>query len=444
MSIAAGIQWHGTTRFAPEQRSGETATLSPTILIDNALEPYCHKRKFWKMFKTYSRFILASAYYLLYFGAVGSLQPYLNLYYQERGMSHQEIGYLAAMLTAVGILAAPVWTGIADSYRLHRSILLLAMVGTLLPIWLLSQAQVFWTLAASLFLYVLFLSPIVPLADNAILAMFHDRNRYGQVRLWGSVGWAIAVQISGILVEDHGLRMAFYIFLGVMFLNIFITARLPVPEVAVKTTSYFADMKVLLRNSAWAGLLAVMFLQGTALNMMINYLVIYMKELGAGERLIGLSVAIAAASELPIFFLAPFLLKKLTPRGLLSVALAMLAVRAFIYALIPTPEWALVGQLLHGPIFAGQLAAAMAFVIKLTPPALGASAQATLGMATYGMGGVAGALMGARLYDTVGPVLMFCLTGLVALAAFCLFQLLNRLQNIQVEQVHQALSATDY
>ena len=211
--------------------------------------------------------VLASSYFIFYFGAVGALKPFLTLYYQSRGMSHQNIGYLVTISTLVAIGAAPFWSILADSLRIHRLMLIVAVISTLVPVWFLSRATTFLELAIGVFFFVVCLSPIVPIADNAILNMIPRRERYGQLRLWGSVGWGIVAWVAGSLVEKNGLSMIFYMFSGLMFINIFLTIQLPVvsPEKSTEN-SFRADMKQLLKNPSWLAFLVTVFLAGICLS----------------------------------------------------------------------------------------------------------------------------------------------------------------------------------
>ena len=85
----------------------------------------------------------ASAVYMLYFAALGSFLPYLNLYYESVGMTKPEIGILIVTLTLTTMLASPLWSALADSLRLHRFMLPLVTMGTLIPMAWLSRSGSF-------------------------------------------------------------------------------------------------------------------------------------------------------------------------------------------------------------------------------------------------------------------------------------------------------------
>ena len=377
--------------------------------------------------------VQASLFFLLYFGATGAIQPYLNLYYEDRGMSHAQIGYLAALPTITGVIAAPLWSAAADILRRHRLILVGAMCCTLIPVGMLMQATRFSTLALSVVLIFLFLSPIIPLADHAILSGLKNRDSYGRVRLWGSIGWAAAAWGSGILVEQSSLSVAALIFFAFMIPNIYITSRLPAPPQQETENSYIGDMLLMIRNPTWLGSLMAIFLAGTGLSILMNYFPLYLKALDAGEGLYGLSVSVSALSELPFFFLSPLLIRRFTPRGVLLIAFMTLAIRAFLTSQITDPRWAIPVQLLHGPSFAGMWTAGVIFIRQISPERIGASVQSAIGISMFGAAGVAGALIGAQLYDNPGAVATFQIAGLIALGGFILFWFVGRLPDANNE-----------
>ncbi|MBZ0301321.1 MAG: MFS transporter, partial [Anaerolineae bacterium] len=100
--------------------------------------------------------IYGAAVYLLFFSASGSLTPYLNLFYQTVGMTKPQIGVLIASATLTSVIAAPLWSGLADALRLHRYLLPLAMFGTLIPIALLANSTTFVALWLLIVCYAVF------------------------------------------------------------------------------------------------------------------------------------------------------------------------------------------------------------------------------------------------------------------------------------------------
>jgi hypothetical protein len=68
--------------------------------------------------------------------------------------------------------------------------------------------------------------------------------------------------------------------------------------------------------------------------------------------LFGLSSAVSCFSELPFFFYSSELMRRLTPKGALSLAIVCYSVRLGYYSLLENPWFVLPIELLHGITFA--------------------------------------------------------------------------------------------
>jgi predicted MFS family arabinose efflux permease len=186
-------------------------------------------------------------------------------------------------------------------------------------------------------------------------------------------------------------------------------------------TRYWTDIGAFIRQKRWQGFLLGVFLFGTGMAVLNTYFVLFIDSLGAGEGLYGLSVVAASISELPVFLLSSVVLRRWAPRALLTFAFSALILRCFIYSALRDPWLAIPAQLLHGPSFAAMWAAGVAYVSRLSPEGLGASAQALFGATNFGVSGTAGALLGSQLYDTAGPVTLFQIAGLIVLGGMISF-----------------------
>jgi MFS transporter, PPP family, 3-phenylpropionic acid transporter len=370
--------------------------------------------------------LLASIFYFFYFAAGGALVPFLNLYYQEVGMSTRQIGVLAALPTITVLAAGPFWGVVADGLHLHKRLLPLLTFGVMVPVAGLMWAQGFVALAILVLLYAALNASIIPLADNSVLNMLGDaRADYGRLRIWGAVGFGAAAFGAGVLAERLGLRAIIIVYIAMMSLAALSATRLPAPPV-VPRGLFGRNLKGLAMDSRWLAFVFAMFLAGVCFSILNNYFSIYLKSIGAGEALIGLGVAVAGVSELPVFWLSPLLLRRWGPRPLVMVSLLMFAVRGYVYSLIQDPRWSVPAQLLHGSTFSLIWLSSVVYASAIAPAGLGASAQAVLGAMFMGLGAGTGALLGASVYSNFGPTMTFRVASLVALLGLILFTLSTR------------------
>jgi MFS family permease len=367
----------------------------------------------------------AALIYFCYFAAGGSLTPYLNLYYQHVGMSKQQIGVLIATTTLTTVIASPIWGGLADAFRLHRYLLLLAIFGTLGPVALLIRSTEFAALWVLVALYAFFNGPIIALADNSVLEMLgDDRASYGKLRVWGAVGFGLSAWGGGVLAERFGMTNGFALFIVFMILCALIAVRLPAPK-STGSEPFLHNLRRLSTNLVWLGFLAAIFLVGIGSSFMHNYTALFVADLGGGEGLYGLSIAIAGVSELPVFFFSARLIKRFAARGVLIIGFLTFFVRLLVISVIPSPEWIVIPSLLHGLSFSALWVAGVVYVSRIAPPGLGATAQAALGVTLFGAAGAVGGVLGANIYEFAGPAAVFRAGSIAALLGLCCFVLVE-------------------
>jgi PPP family 3-phenylpropionic acid transporter len=199
---------------------------------------------------------------------------------------------------------------------------------------------------------------------------------------------------------------------------------LPTPQIS-SNESYLKNVRRLFANPTWIGFLLAVLLVAFCGTFVQNFLSLYLDDLGASEGLYGLGVSLGGLSELPIFFFSALLMQRLSPGGLLKIAMLAWALRALLISVMPTPEAITLTQVLHGASFSALWAAAVVYAARLTPPGLGTTAQSVMGMAHFSIAGALGGWFGANLYDLVGPQNLFRVGALLALAGFGLFMLVE-------------------
>lgn len=148
-------------------------------------------------------------YYFVWTGGGGVLYPFISLFYVQNGLSGAEIGLLATVSSVIALLAAPLWGRWSDNVHRPRRLLQGSLLGSALcMLWLGEQTRFFW-MAAIIGLAALVSAAVEPLSDTLALAVTHggDKSRFGSVRLWGSLGWAIAFITERPLASRAPLRL---------------------------------------------------------------------------------------------------------------------------------------------------------------------------------------------------------------------------------------------
>jgi PPP family 3-phenylpropionic acid transporter len=138
--------------------------------------------------------------YLLFFAALGAFIPWMPVYLRERGFGASWIGLALALGALMRIVAAPALGRALDRSPDPRRPLfgfaLLAVVSMLVAAWADSAVARFVALAV----HALVAVPVMPYTEATIQIALADRpDRYGPIRLWGSLGF-IATALSTSLL----------------------------------------------------------------------------------------------------------------------------------------------------------------------------------------------------------------------------------------------------
>ncbi len=224
--------------------------------------------------------------------------------------------------------------------------------------------------------------------------------------MWGAAGWGIAGAISGLMIEQMGLHVAFYSFILLLGVGFFAARMLPISQTTIGT-QFWDSLRRLARNRQWAIFLITVLISGMANGVTNNFVFLYLSDLHASSTLMGLSLTAATLSELPIFFFSDRLLKRLGARGLLAVSMAAYILRLVGYAVMPAAWVVLPIHLLHGLTFSAMWVAGVSYANKIAPPGMGATAQGLFTGVTMGLGSASGAFIGGLLYGSIGAVGMF-------------------------------------
>jgi len=371
--------------------------------------------------KNTSALFNSQALYLFYYMAAGSYIPFIYLYFERLGLTGVQIGTLAALPVLITASTSLFWSGTADALHWHQRILRISLFLSPVAVFLLSRVTTMVWLILIIIVFAFFSSPIVPLLDSFALktAVKNDRS-YGDLRLWGSVGWAISTVLIGWLIERLGILWLFYGYMAFMSFAL-ITSFFQPRQQSVPKSSIWSGIKDLLSSKTYILFLVSVFLLVVSSSGVLTFLSIFMDSIGTKEGLIGLGWALSAVSEVPVMMLSGRVIRKIGSKGLLMIAFIMFAVRWMLLSFIHTPFWAITIQLLHGPSFASFLVGSVTFIQERTPVGLHTTALAIFNPVTYGFGSIVGSLLGGYLLDQVGMAVLFQVFSVIAAGSLLFF-----------------------
>jgi PPP family 3-phenylpropionic acid transporter len=303
------------------------------------------------------------------------------------------------------------------------SIAILASVAALVVF---PQFSAFAPILTLVLLYSAFNAPVSSFTDSATMFMLAGRKElYGRVRLGGTLGYGIAALVAGVLVQNNGLKYAFWGGAIAMLLALLVSQKLVFGEANTKV-SIRQGSRALLADRRWFLFLTLALAGGFALTAVNTYFFPYLNELGATESTMGLALTIGTLSEIPVFFFGNRLLFRFRTDGLLRLAMIVTGLRLILFAVARTPEMILVGQLLNGLTFPAMWVAGVAYADQNAPAGMQSTAQGLFGAMVFGLGLAVGGFIGGPILENWGGHALFLIFGVVVLIVVGCAALLQR------------------
>jgi len=360
-----------------------------------------------------------SGFYFFYFAALGALLPYWGLYLQSLGFGAREIGELIAILMATKIVAPNIWGWIADHSGRRMMIVRLGSLLSVVAFGGIFLGVSYWWMAFVICLFSFFWNATLPQFEAATMSHLGDStHRYSSIRLWGSVGFIIAVVVVGPLLEAEGVDLLPLV-LVILFASIWLSS-LVVPEHAAGHLPLDHEpLRNVLRQPIVVALLVICFLVQMGHGPYYTFYTIYLNDIGYSSSTIGMLWALGVVAEIGAFLVMHRLFPRFGVRRLLLVALALTTLRWLLVA-----WWAeslavmIFAQLLHAFSFGVFHAVAISLIHKYFIGRHQGKGQALYSSVSFGAGGAIGSLYSGYTWEGLGPAWTFLFAAMVSLLAF--------------------------
>ena len=138
--------------------------------------------------------------FLSFYASLGSLLPFLPVYYHSLGHDGLSIGLLGSVKPLTTFLVAPIWGIISDQSNSPHFILQLTFLsGLLLQLSCAMNNNLSW-LICTVFLCSVMSAPIKSLMDCMVMNSLPSQSKgeYGKLRLWGQLGFGLGSSLVGI------------------------------------------------------------------------------------------------------------------------------------------------------------------------------------------------------------------------------------------------------
>lgn len=357
-----------------------------------------------------------SGYYFFYFAAVGIILPFLGLYFQSLGLSAIEIAQLLAVLSFARIISPPIWALLADrrgNFLFYVQLASGLSAGLVLGLWWLDD---FWSLFGLMVWLGFFWHAALPPMESLTLSHLGSQlSRYSRIRLWGSVGFIVAVLGAGWLIESYGQR-AFLLITTLFFVATALISlgNREAPQLRHAHVDW-SGLGGLLRQSLVWWVLVIALLSQTAHGIYYSFYSILLADAGYSNSSIGLLWSLGVVAEIILFWFFWRIAPVLRFHHWLLIAMGLSVARwGVIGFFVESLGLMVLAQLLHAATFAVFHSVVVQWLHQ-TFVGHQAQGQALYVSFSYGIGGVLGSLLAGYAWTQGGGEWTFGLAALVSL-----------------------------
>ncbi|MEW6060018.1 MAG: MFS transporter [Actinomycetota bacterium] len=356
--------------------------------------------------------------FVLYGVAIAAFYPFFTLFLRDRGLDYDQIGFVIAAMAFARIAANPVWGHLADARLGRRTVVQVETVAAALAAVALFGAgrRFAWLVIASA-LFAGLAGALGPNVDAMALAHLGESrmHRYGGIRAWESLSYAVATLALGFVLDATGVEWMLLVYAAV---SVFVLAwtftllRDPPPfgdhgrfgaaGAAIRASSRFRKY---LASSlfVWIGFAAAW-----------NFLALRIEDQGGDPRLVGLGLALGGASEVGTMLLSSRAARRFGLRAVYVSGACVYAMGFLVWGLLSSPLLISLVSVLEGLGFGLLFTSSVVIVGKLLPKSLYSSGQSITGMVAFGIASIIGGQLGGLVYEAFGSATTYVVSSAVA------------------------------
>ncbi len=357
-------------------------------------------------------------FFFAYYGFIGVFTPYASLFFANRGMTAPQIGLLMSLMQIMRIFGPNLWGWVADHTGQRVGVLRLTAFAATVAFSGMFFGQTFAHFFMVMVAVNTFTSAQGPLSEALMLSsMRGDLTHYGRLRLWGSVGFIVAVTAGGEILDWQSIEILPWMAWTMLALILAASLRLRERQTPIASKA-LPSVVAILRQREVAAFFTSSFLMIAAHAALYVFLSLHLSQLGYSNTTIGLLWSLGVLAEIGFFYYQAPLFRRFGVRTLLLISMFAAVIRFLILGFQgQSLAWLLGAQILHAATFGTHHSASVMRMQNWFAGPLQASGQALYISLSYGLGGTAGGLLMSVFWDRFGPISVFVIAALLALLA---------------------------
>lgn len=337
----------------------------------------------------------------LFLAILGAYWVSLPLYYQSCGFSLFQIGILISVENLAGFFGQFFWARISDLLGKRKPFLIMSSICWMVTLFIYTYICTFHMFLILVLSKSLLTPPMMPLLTTLVLTQNSHKLKaftFAHYRIWGSIGWVISTFFTGSIIANFGLKYVFYLNALISLLLIFITAQIKEFKIFRPEKQEKAFFKI---KRQFVLFLSIILIFQLTHYMIIPFMPVYLKKIGASPQLISISSSLSAILEVPIMLWIGKLTNRKGKKLLLIFGLTIAALRYFLYSIIMNPLLLLPIHLLQAITYSIVEVITVVSISDVFPMEQQAIGQ-TLYYSSSSIAGIIGPYLGGLVADTYG------------------------------------------
>jgi len=342
-----------------------------------------------------------SLFYVFYFAALGAFAPYWSVYLKHLSFTAIEIGQLMSLFMFTKLVAPFAWGWLTDHTGKRLKWIQVASFLTIPSLLLIFIDQSYFWISFATVLFGFFWNASLPQYEALTLNHLGKKSHeYSKVRLWGSVGFIVAVACLPMLFKYQSINVLPIVLLGLFSLTWFSTALITDRDHSDHSKNRKQSLIQILKAPKVVAFLLACVLQTLSHGAYYTFFSIYLEDHGYSTGMVGLMWALGVLAEVVLFIFIARVFNKFSAYQLFTVSLVLTAI-----------SWVLLGeyvdnlmvlllvQCLHAASFGLFHVSAIHIIHDWFPGRLQGRGQAIYAGLSFGLGGALGSLLSGYLWE---------------------------------------------
>jgi PPP family 3-phenylpropionic acid transporter len=355
----------------------------------------------------------------LNYAARGLTQPFIGLYLVSIGYTGFELGLILSLSALVRLILTPLMHTWADELGRHRQLYYALVLGNVVSsLTVVAGGPKLW-LGGAVIVRDTMDGPSASILSQLTITKLSQvkRDIYGQIRSWGSLGWAVTTLVSGAIFNLGGYALLFAASVALNVLALPFGKSMPERTVE-KDSPVNENAAPVKRQAAFYVLMGATFLLFIGMGMSQGFANVYFQQdLGADNTLIGIITSISALAEVPVMILMDRLLHRFNIRYLLIFGFLGTALYWFATSLLTDTTYLLPVVVSRAFSYTPQTIALTLLVDRISHPSNAATNQAISQVTIPAFAQLVSGIFAGWVFDNLGGTVLFQMAGTVGVIA---------------------------